>query len=368
MAFKKPDFKITEAQKKTAGFIIVVLLGVYLWVSTRPEVDGVMMFQMTMFSENKTLDDFRRTAFTPAKWNNDDRRECSDTTGGTAPAYVGGNAGDEGSWWRPFMIPGDKGWPLPCRLHRWEGKEISIGIDWPPQPRTREYPGERPPVSVFSQSLFQSWYLIEQQVRALIPTIQKMTGKKVTFVPPGDPREYTHEFARIRIVPVRTVGFKTTRRDAHAPPAGDWNILDNEYQFWGGVPFSEDMDYQPDGYLLPFHNGSLGMAVCKIYPGYPEGVVKAMISECLMRSLGLPGVSGMKETTSVLTDWNANFRQNLDPDLSAYHKYLKYDRLLMKLLYCPALKSGMTADEATEALSKNKFDCVITATAASSTE
>jgi hypothetical protein len=358
----KPNFKITETQKKFAAAVVVALLGAYLYISTRPEADGVMMFQMTMFSEKRTLADFAQAAFSAAKWNNDDTRECEGNDA-PVPGYVGGNLGDEGGWWRPFMKPA-KGFPKPCRLHRWEGNEITIGVDWPPQPRTRQYPGERPPVSAFSQGLFASWLQIEQQVRPLIPVLQKMTGKKVTFVPPGDPREYTADFARIRIIPVRTVGFKMTRRDAHAPPPGDWDILENEYQFWGGVPFSEDMDYQPDGYLLPHYDGSLGMAVCKIYPGYTEPVEKAMVSECLMRALGFPGVSTITETTSVLTPWNANFRANLDPDLSAYYKFLKYDRLLIKLLYCPAVKSGMTVKEATEALSKNKFDCVQTATAA----
>lgn len=297
----------------------------------------------------------------------------------------------EAPWLWPY-IAHENGFPKHNAINKWQ-KEITIGIDWPAfNSLEGKEPSGLPRVGV-PRGPIDSYSVIQRQIEKLIPDLSKLTGLPVKFIEPGDPRERTEEFARIRIIPrggsmwvvegKPRVPFKTFKNITHSTFYDMWFFTQNENDLFGGVVFTPGSRAQVDGYLLPNPDNSIGLAICKVPASVVgEKLMKALVTECLARSLGLPSLLDNRFDLS-LGQWNLSHEKlsktvSLDgyvetifpkkPDAPVkseqakelvrkftdethlYTELQPYDRALIALLYCPRLKPGMDKYQAIDAL------------------
>lgn len=184
--------------------------------------------------------------------------------------------------------------------------------------------------------------LFEQKIKSLIPEIEALTGLKVEFFSPDDPREITSNFARLRVVP----HFMDEQGDFKARIIYDGFVDTIESYFTTGIRFTPNSITQVDGYIIPDAHNNIALAVCKIDPRLQVGLVDTLITECLFRSVGIPELS---HYGNILGAWGAN---NKDKYLST-SAISAHDRKLIKLLYCAKIKSGMSVYEAVSVLNKS---------------
>lgn len=103
-----------------------------------------------------------------------------------------------------------------------------------------------------------------------------------------------------------------------------------------------------EGYFLANGKNEIQMSVCYIWEGHKPEILRGLIRECLLRSLGFPDpaypLSGiLSEELSMLGSWNGS----TDP-LPKFSEYLHKpfsltdaDRFFLSLLYNPKIKAGM---------------------------
>lgn len=365
----------------------VTILSLLTWVlytdTARASDDGrALKIGEVSYSRSEIIADFLRIAFSDAIWNEDagdkhfplllDRfnREYQQLSEEElSKRYRHKKAIDP---WIADYLYYPNGWPKHGVVNKWTG-EISIGIGWPNYSFTPD--GRKLMGSPYAERLTDAQDVVVDQVNMLLPDVHKVTGLPAVFVPPDSPRDSSENFARIRIVPVEYTDlrnfFKTLRY--YSPKSEDWHIRENEYSLWAAVPFTPESRSQVDGYLLPNPDNTLGMAVCKVVPNVGEQLLRALVSECILRSLGLPGQSRLLEETLV-GPWNRRFdavslvpryegakavalseigvsrEQLLPSELIADGEFPAalsgYDKLVASLLYCESIEPGMSKLEA----------------------
>lgn len=209
-----------------------------------------------------------------------------------------------------------------------------------------------------------------------VKELSEITGLQIGIYELEDERDKTEDFARIRIVPLKNnliknyfKSYRIYRGSHYMWPEG---VFVPMYQdsLIGMVEYTPDTLSQVDGYFIPEVDDSIGLAVCNIYPYQEDYVLKALVQECLLRSLGLPSISPNTEKTLLghwnkahdkyskreMTDKNAHFPQkggNITIDFPASYPsdlsdkeavpedITAYDKAMLKLLYCPDIKAGM---------------------------
>ncbi|ACK50905.1 hypothetical protein Msil_1962 [Methylocella silvestris BL2] len=207
-------------------------------------------------------------------------------------------------------------------------------------------------------------------------------SESVTFVPPGDPREVTKDYAKIRIVFLPETGLHNhfKFRDYQTGMASEDWYTQLSQAYVAAIPFTPTSPTQVDGFLLSNADNSLGLAVCRIVAGLPRKVQKALINECLVRAMGLTELLPDKPQ-STLGPWNRPYDATemtplADGDKSFWslgtqaekEKYFRelpivqaarapdvtdYDKRLLSILYCPDIKPGMDKYQAIIALLRN---------------
>lgn len=119
------------------------------------------------------------------------------------------------------------------------------------------------------------------------------------------------------------------------------------YLLRGAVNFTPDFPYGVDGFLLPNDKNEIEQAFCFISDKLAEQQLRAAVGECLLRSLGLPELSGpipSKEYYRFLS-MNLNPQPNVHPFLKIPHIYSEYDHFVARLLYNPNIKAGASYNE-----------------------
>ena len=93
---------------------------------------------------------------------------------------------------------------------------------------------------------------------------------------------------------------------------------------------------------MPDENNNIKFAVCYIWSGHTDEMIKALASECLFRSLGLPDLFSAKGQ-SLLKDWNKNtdLKSSRSDDGIPQHPSA-IDKLFVRMLYDPQVRPGMT--------------------------
>lgn len=260
-------------------------------------------------------------------------------------------------WLADYMYR-PNGWPDRNVIHKWEDK-ITIGIGWP----IYSYGSENLPAGHVPSYANLGFYKnqarwIEEVLKNIIPDLQRATGLPVEIRLPDDRREYTEEYAHIRIVPAKAI---SSRRLS----GNNFNIVPSprEYEnyFWGGTVFESSNSIQMDAYMLPKADNKLGLVICKIKNKLNESLFKALVSECLVRAMGLPDLSKLNQS-SLLGDWRTlHGIEKGDLEVSSekfsFDGISTYDQRIIGLLYCPAIKSGMDMNDVFQVLT-SKDGCV----------
>lgn len=267
-----------------------------------------------------------------------------------------------------------EGFPKTGVINKWDG-EITIGIGWPSFGRNE------------IEDADETILIMEEQIKKLAPELQDLTGLPVRYIEYGSEEDRSDDYAKVRIVPIEHTGlwnfFKTLRRGVetyspYAPTLGNYYSA----RFWGGVPFTPYSRSQVDGYFLPNSDNTIGFSLCYISEKISNGLQRALVTECLTRALGLPDALEL-ERGSVVNEWNqaydkksktpvldgdmgsrlnytdlfsGRFKHNYVDGLSGTDSYIslrEYDKKMIKLLYCDAVKPGMDVYELAKVFSDN---------------
>lgn len=311
----------------------------------------------------RTIWDFTNVAFSSSIW----LENSSDATSVLAPikAYSveDRHKRKTSETWVSEYIHRPKGLPAHDRIVKWN-KPVGVGIGWPIF-GTGNSDDWKPSSSVLD--------LAEDQIKKLLPDLRTATGLPIEFIPSTDSREKTKEFARVRIVFIPTTNLWNHFKVLNVFPNStveNWHYQLNS-RYVGAIPFTASSKAQVDGFLLPNADNTLGLAVCRILSTLPQNIMRTLISECLVRSMGLPELSRLS-TKALVGPWNSAYDRTeklpatdadaivwpgmRDKTLAAEKFYAtlppaegsvehsgaltEYDKTLLSLLYCAAIKSG----------------------------
>lgn len=352
----------------------------------------------TLYPRSQLIWDFTNIAFSNALW-----------LGNTIQpwAIIDDLAGPQG--WPHGSELDAFGNPVPMPRHdaisKWTHNVVTIGI----------YDSHDPLVG---RDALNSFYkLVQQQVEELAPSIAESTHLTLKLLPIIDERQKGAVYADVRLFPVASTGLKNRFKVLWRHPDALTDQARDEAVFFGGVPFTAAARSQVDGVLQPDLDNSLKFSMCKISSTLGDPMERALLTECVVRALGLPELSqiagyqcspspvgdaqGVRtrivdhhcyvrspkalgpEQKSVLSDWNREQDSqsktmlhdgrdalilrgvgqagNAEEIHSYYTRPLPgapgapramsaYDRAILTLLYCPAIKSGMDKYQAIQAL------------------
>lgn len=287
-------------------------------------------------------------------------------------------------WLWPYVTH-PNGFPKHNVLNKWT-KEITIAIGWPEYKVNQSYDVlEQPPRELTPEDM-KEYDLIRQQVEKLIPDLKKLTGLSVRFVPREDKSDRTQDFARIRIIPatvgiaslkdgLRWTSFKRGKGYGSLTFTSMWTFRPYLDDLVGAVEFTPYAKTELDGFLLPDPDNSIGMAVCNVTTGLSDDLTKSMVTECLARAVGIP--EAVKSSDDILLGaWNKAYAKLVENAIEfekmqltkgitflkpeqlkeysdmarTYDAFQPYDRAMIKLLYCPALKPQMDKLQVIEGL------------------
>lgn len=277
-----------------------------------------------------------------------------------------------------------KEFPSTGVLHKWNQPRLAIGIGWPPYNLAgiKAYTSEFHEFSNNEKLNDEADAKLRSILNELIPQISKASGIEIQLRTKTDAEELTPQFAQIRIIPTTRAfdsWFKMTR--FISPVVGGWDSPSKrEYRLWGAVPFTPYKRSQVYGYLLPRGDNQLDMAVCKVEPSLGRELLRALLAECLVRVLGLPETIEENEG-SLLGNWNKaydpisklpaldgvkesgiehqeDFLDKKPPGTLngfAFSGLTEFDSQMLKLMYCPSIRSGMDKYQAVAAFAQS--DC-----------
>jgi len=220
-------------------------------------------------------------------------------------------------WLLPYM--GRQGADLPkqAALYKWD-HEITIGLGWPALEADcaryasqgeckRSQNGLKPK----DPARVKFYPVMTRHIKELMPDIERLTGLPVRFISPEDEISFNAEQAKIRIslwTSPDGMGQRNFFKVNYVPfmkasaPSFLWHVSEAIPYFWGAVPFTPDTRSQVDGYILPNVDNTIGMAFCNVSAVVGEKLVKALITECLARALGVPSLLPLHD--GALGHWN----------------------------------------------------------------
>jgi hypothetical protein len=323
-------------------------------VNTASYLDGVRYVYTNQDKTPLLIEDFLYVAFSLVPWpHHQVDHGISYFINSLNPSFR------EGKWYWASVVQDGK-YPNLSGLMRWDvNSTIDIVVDGDPD-------------NAESQKKLLS------AVRAVLPDLQKKSGLKMNVVDRKGGDDLTG--AIIIRDPVETRlhnKYKVWR-----PKNGTAFNFDKP---WLRAEFTVDKRAQPSGYIFPKHDNTINFALCYVLSDLSDDMVRALTTECLLRSLGLPGTATsypLRPIRSFLAEWNKEEGKNaktiyLDgprqarnvfgiknkgneiipetiKDFVHENRVSDFDGLMLKALYCPALKPGMSQIEALDALANNK--------------
>lgn len=295
------------------------------------------------YSRAALIADFVQAAFSEAMWNEDtgedyhdffsrrlyllSKKHKSSFDGDTDALYAHRFSGKEGAL------------PQLGVINKWPTDQIAVSIDWPifsGNNSTANTVNKDGRVisrwSSFARNPDEAYSLLEQIVKEVLPDIQKNTDLNLSFQSPSSDKELSHDYARIRIVPIGTIWqknfFKMYKINPQLfPEIGEYSFWAEEYAgILNGVSFTPWQRSQVDGYLLPDENNALGSVICKVVPVIDRQLLKSLISECLVRAMGLPDLVKSNDD-ALLGAWNKAYDPysqlvELDGRVAALYRYM----------------------------------------------
>lgn len=244
---------------------------------------------------------------------------------------------------KPYNLPQYRGKALSAH-ERWQYiKDDSAGI------RSFVHASIGAPYDLNNAENLAAKKLSEIEIKKIIPELRELTNIDISFVSdkPDDPSN----IGNMRVVFINKErwwgenNYKTGPQN-QVPPQSSFKGL-MELSFPGASQFSVNAPHQVDGYFISNGENEIEFSVCYIMSANDATTIKRLLRECLIRSLGLPGIIGTRYN-SFLSPWNdarlegSESRKKIDKVLDAETSNLSEpDRFFLRTLYLPAIKPGM---------------------------
>lgn len=221
-------------------------------------------------------------------------------------------------------------------LHKWNSR-FSVAFGFP------DYDGGKREDwqysangSGYNENLdYAAYPKIKLAVKTLLPEIEKLSGLPASFLELGSRIDTTHEYARVRILPVPRALSRRAPSLLQDHPYG-WYPSFDLHRLWSGN-LSDGPHDKLQVIYLPAKSYDLDLVLCFISTAVPNDVLSALVSECVIRSLGLPGKVSDKK--SLLGNWQEG-KKSSPVTMSAV------DAAMIKTLYRKEIESGMDKREA----------------------
>ncbi|MDI1226171.1 MAG: hypothetical protein PSY14_00605 [bacterium] len=194
-------------------------------------------------------------------------------------------------------------------------------------------------------------------IQQLLPSLRNLTNLDITF----DPQQ-TDKLG-IKIIFVNATahwetpykrGDKSSVVNSETPSILMMFPEAARLLFPNAVYFTPESMQQVEGFLLPNKNNELEYAFCFIAYNHPKLILEGLVRECIVRSLGLPGAvkNSPKFLLSKWNDkqsWNNYYQKQMT---AAPPPFGELDRLLVKTLYSPEIKTGSSPQTIVKTLHK----------------
>ena len=187
-------------------------------------------------------------------------------------------------------------------------------------------------------------------IRQSLPILEASTGLSISY---NDSHDSLEKVGNIRVVLVDDVKYWETSfkkgKNVTFRPLGGSNLQvdfrDEIERFYlpTAVHFTPYLKQQVDGFFISNSKNEIGMSFCFISSHHDVELIKSLVSECLLRSLGLPDLSN-KNPSSLLGFLR---KDSNDPGISLF---TDYDLSIIKMLYSPKIKPGMPPRDVFKAL------------------
>ena len=289
---------------------------------------GRMTLDGKIYTKRDFAAAFLETAFTETPWNSDTGEDAAEFLKFQLAHYKARTpSSNPNSFERtfPWFVPYIKrpaGVPPFGVLNRWE-KPVKVSLDLPiytlaahnvhtAQDEAGKYP--RNVDSDYKKRDDPIFQKLTDMVTDVLPAIRAASGQDVQFQAPFTDKEQSADYARIRIVPVRFFETQNYFKFNRYHPAQDgypvreyFGMRYSEYaSTLGGVSFTPNIRAQVDGYLMPDVDAQLGLVVCRVVPALGVVLMKTLVTECLIRAMGLPDIAPAP-TGSLLGRWNEEY-------------------------------------------------------------
>lgn len=202
------------------------------------------------------------------------------------------------------------------------------------------------PYDPLSSGVLESRTIAESEVRKILPELTRLTGLDVAYIE-NEGKAKDDPISNVRIVLINKEMwqgdnlFKTGPNTRTSSGPGRTFKGGFEYRFPGASFFSPNGKNRVDGYFVSNERNEIDFAVCYIREGHDSLLLRMLIRECLIRSMGLPD-SQYHFEDSLLSPWNdfvpvAGSGVDVDlPTLSGV------DQAILGMLYSANVRPSMT--------------------------
>lgn len=371
-------------------------------VSNEGATEKVFSLDGVQYSKSDLIEDLLLIAFAEKDWPEDDgsdnfhsiygrlRERPSQTFNGDELFFR------DYPWLREYIENPRIFSPL-GKLYKWH-EPVNISFDWPRYTlRTISTPNNKlttknfrcarasEDCSFITDIVSGKHDEIVHHVARVTSTINQVTGLDISLRDVDSPYEETNNYSRIRIVFAESNiqrNFFKFYRYGKGKESSEWSLQYNEHFLRPAISFTVGTRSQVDGYLVPIKENRLGMSVCKISSAVEVRVMKTLLTECIMRSLGLPALSN--NDRSIFGNWNRaydpySFLKELDGKIVAikeiddatarlasrdfpsvksnpeiFSNGTEYDMMMLRLLYCGKLTSGDSREKVRDKLNNDE--------------
>jgi hypothetical protein len=286
------------------------------------------------FTSGQLVADFLNVAISDRVWDEDLRRDkfelnLSALQQSTNSQYLRDELNKHDKWLAPYVLREDN-WPKSSVINKWQG-EITVAIGRPDRAKKDSDPAMES--------------IVEDQVTAVLPAIRTATGHEIRFVKAeGDPGVRRPD-AAIRII------FDEPIIPPYGTEAGG-GPFNWEQSLWGAFLFEDSDKENFRGYLLPSSDNTLGLVICKLR--HDTALLRGLVTRCLLRAMGLPGLSESPASTAlgkVSASTRSSGHEESERGLPS-----AYDLKMLSILYCAAVKPGMSKNQVIQVLAA-KNEC-----------
>lgn len=182
-----------------------------------------------------------------------------------------------------------------------------------------------------------------------------LSGISVRYFPPQ--QETTQDFANIRINFLSSENFDRDHYrigDVSYMVSNSWGGGETIYfrgrmgmvsKIKNGFPFTQKSRYQVEGHILTNEKNEIQMSICYIWDGHPQDLIKALIYECVIRSMGFTGpvypMSPVPVTALSLWNDNEEWPEKYRAEIKQPTELSEFDKFMIQTLYKPEIKPGM---------------------------